>query len=847
MALFSNSLPLEDDPPRILPPALTLVKGDSNQSNDPKTSFEDGALKIEHDDGSVTIDFNAPEEDEDGPEDDEFHQNLSKRMSDNDLGSIASTLLEGVDRDDQSRKEWLDTRSMGISLLGLKLEKPRADAGSNSAPIEGMSTVRHPLLLEATVSFQATARGELLPASGPVKIRNDSTTPPQSVLQDTSASQELADSMQSKDELAQALEKDFNHYLTSIATEYVPDTDRMLFYVGFGGDGFKKVYNCPLRRRPVSESIDAEDLIISNAATDLKNSGRVTHRIRMRKSTLKRMQILGAYRDVDLALPSTPAPNAVDKKKAEISGISISQQKPEDRDYEIYECYCELDLDEFAPEQFEGKGLPLPYRVTIEKDSRKILDIRRNWKEDDEQCLAKQYFVQFPFIRGLGFYGLGYIHLLGNTTNALTAAWRETLDAGMFANFPGFLFAKGAGRQLTNQFRVPPGGGVAIDVGAQQDIRSAIMPLPYKEVGASFTGFVTHVEETGRRLASTANINVGEGKQDAPVGTTLALIEQGSKVMDSAHKRLHAAQAEEFQLLKERFQEDPEAFWRHNKKPTIEWKKEQFIDALSHCDLVPVADPNNPTSMHRLAKAAIIKQLQTANASLYDPVAVDMRIMRISDIDPAGLFRPTPAAPPPDPRMVAIQEKAKAGAAQNQIQLMETKIKAATAAAAIQDKANDRASREKIEQMKIELERLKIQEEQIIHAHDAARDDISMIHELNAKKQLSSQELQHNAASKQQELQHNAASKGQELQHAALDKAQELHHSQVESVVDTQTAGQQSAADQQMARERHNAEMARAHEKHTQDMEHARELHVHKLEAAKQMAKAKPKPKAKKE
>ena len=834
-----SSKKLDSPYPDIVPPALTLVKSDSDEEKSDSVSYEDGALKVEHPDGTVTINLNPPKE---GREDGEsgFDENLAIKMSDEDLEHISSTLLDGIARDEQSRAKWLETRALGIGLLGLELEKPRAGTGSESAPIEGMSTVRHPLLLEATVSFQATARAELLPASGPVKVRNDTPTPPKEIIQQTSAQQQLIESMQSNDELAQALEKDFNHYLTATATEYVPDTDRMLFYVGFGGDGFKKVYNCPLRRRPVSESIDAEDLIISNTTTDLRNSGRVTHRIKMRQSTLKRMQILGVYRDVDLSPPAIQSSNAVEKKLEAISGVTDSNKLPEDRDYEVYESYCELDLDQYAPKEFKGKGLPLPYRVTIEKDSRKVLDVRRNWEEDDEQAHAKHFFVQFPFIRGLGFYGLGFIHLLGNTTNALTAAIRETLDAGMFASFPGFIYDKGAGRQLTNQFRVPPGGGVAFDSGAKS-IKDSIMALPYKEVGAGFISFITHIEEMGRRLASVADVSVGEGKQDAPVGTTLALIEQASKVMDSAHKRLHAAQAEEFKLLKCRFQEDPEAFWRHNKKPTIQWKKDQFLAALDNCELVPVADPNNPTSLHRLAKGAIIKQLQTANQALYDPVAVDMRIMRISDIDPAGLFRATPAPPPPDPRMVAIQEKAKAQANTNQIQLMETKIKAATEAAAIQDKSQDRASREKIELMKIELEKLKIEEERLIHAHDAQRDAISAMHEMNLKGQAHAQDLHH-----------NALSQAQEMHHANLDKAQELHHNQVQNSLEAsgnraslqhEARGGAIKTTQEIANDQavHDANMRRADEEHALKMEHAKEMHAAKLTAAKQMAKVKPK------
>ena len=822
MAL-TNSRPLEDPYPKPTGgPTLTIVangdEGDTAGELPKHVTLEDGVLTTDNGDGTTTIDFNPQLPDDD--DDSDFDKNLAKGMAEEDLSSISTSLLEGIERDEQSRKDWLDTRAQGITLLGLKLEKPRSDAGASSAPLEGMSTVRHPLLLEATVTFQATARAELLPAAGPVKVRNDAPTPPKAVLEAMMNNPNVVDSIETKDELSQALEKDMNHYLTSTATEYVPDTDRMLFYVGFGGDGFKKVYNCPLRRRPVSESIDAEDLIISNAATDIHNCGRVTHRIKMRQSTLKRMQIIGAYRDVELGEPTTPNTNVVDKKKEEIAGIQTSMQRPEDRDYEIYETYCELDLDEYAPEDLKGKGLPLPYRVTIDKDSRKILDIRRNWDEDDEQCIAKQFFVQFPFIRGLGFYGLGYIHLLGNTTNALTAAWRETLDSGMYANFPGFLYAKGAGRQLTNQFRVPPGGGVGIDVGAQQNIRDAIMPLPYKEVGASFSSFITHIEEVGRRLASTASVNVGEGKQDAPVGTTLALIEQGSKVMDSAHKRLHAAQAQEFKLLKDRFKEDPEAFWRHNRKPTIQWQKDQFLQAINNCDLVPVADPNNPTSVHRIAKAMAIKTLQQANPSLYDAAAVDMRIMRIVDIDPAGLFKPTPDAAPPDPRMEAIKAKADAQNKQNQIQLMETQIKAATAAAAVSDKAQDRASREKIEQMKLELEKLRIQEEQIIHQFDQQKIAADAMHQ----QALRTQEMQH-----KQHL--DRTSKASELATSHIAQQHELHGGRI--------ASQQEHENEQR---RHDAQMARDHEEHQLKMEHARELHAHKLEAAKQMAKAKPKP-----
>ncbi len=204
----------------------------------------------------------------------------------------------------------------------------------------------------------------------------------------------------------------------------------------------------------------------------------------------------------------------------------------------------------------------LPYRVTIEKDSKQVLEISRNWKKDDPLCQARQTFVQYPFIPALGFYSLGFLHLLGNTTLALTAATREMLDAGMFANFPGFVYAKQVGRQLTNQFRCPPGGGIGIDLPAGMAVNQVVMPLPYKEVGPAFPAFIQHVEQNGRQLAMVSNAPVAEGKQDAPVGTTLALIEQQTKVLGSAFKRLHIAQCKEFKLLVALFREDPEALWR---------------------------------------------------------------------------------------------------------------------------------------------------------------------------------------------------------------------------------------------------------------------------------------------
>lgn len=706
----------------------------SGDAPSPFSRNDEGFVKVENQDGSVTVSFGGwPEEDDDKPN--KFGDNLAKHMDDFELAGIASEILEGIQADELSRQDWLDARAKAISLLGLKVEEPRGDTGTSSAPLEGQSTVRHPLLLEATVAFQAGARSELLPSKGPVKVRSDTppgapATPPG--MPPTGQGDGPAD------ELAQALETDLNHYLTSTAKEYVPDTDRMLFTVAYSGDSFKKGYHCPLRRRPVLESIDPEDFIVSNAATDLANCGRITHRIRMRRATMRRMQLIGAYRDVLLVEPQPEMPDVVKEKKADVGGHRAEPMRPKDSEYTLYESYVELDLPKFAPRHLKDKGLPIPYKITIEKHSRKILEIRRNWREGDPLCLAKQVFVQFPFIRGLGFYGLGFIHLLGNTTLALTAAWREQLDAGMFANFPAFIYAKQLGRQLTNQFRAPPGGGIPVDLPPNARLQDSIMPFPYKEVGPAFPAFIQRVEDGAKQLAMIANAPVGEGKQDAPVGTTLALIEQATKVVASAFKRLHNAQAEEFALLKELFREDPEAMWRFNAKPAMPWVKSQFLAALDRYELVPVADPNNPTSLHRAMKSALLKTLQAASPMIYDPIAVDRRIMSIAGIDPEGLFKPP--SPQADPVQMALQARQMQTQMMAQIRQQELQIKAATSAMNEQGKAADRASRERIAkmqaqvdgqraQMDYEIERLKLVGESVMNVQNLMRADRDHAHQ----------------------------------------------------------------------------------------------------------------------
>lgn len=633
--------------PQVPDAAKVIVDLRDDQVDSPDVDDGGNILRITHGDGAITVSLDGKPLGNVNPANDgplEWFSNLAERISDDELSRITEELLQGIADDLQSRQEWIEDRALGVKLLGLKIELPNVAGGTDGAPVEGMSKVRHPLLLEAVLRFQANARSELLPTDGPVKIRNDATTPDLTT-----------------DQLATALEQDFNHYLTTVATEYYPDTDRMLFMTGFGGDGFKKVYTCPLRNRPVSESIDADDLIVNQSATDLANAQRVTHRVMMRPSTLKRMQILGIYRDVDLGDPLTPQADALQQEEKAQQGLSDdSMRRPLDRERLLYECCCELDIAGFE-HNHNGKvtGLAIPYVVTIDVSSRQTLSIVRRFDQETEKLpVARQRFVKFPFVPGLGFYGIGLLHILGNSTNAITAAWREMLDNGMYANFPGFLTADNTARQNTNIFRIPPGGSAALKTGGIP-IRDFAMPLPYStQQMPALMQLVQDMAETGRRIGGTAEVQVGEGRADVPVGTVMAMIDQAIKVMNAVHKRMHAAQAEEFQLLKREFREHPETFWQRGCKSKTPWDKAKFLAALNNCDLVPQADPNTSSSGQRLMKVMALKQLQGASPNLYDPIKVDTAALAaIGWPNPEEFFVPPQARSAPPPQLRELEAK----------------------------------------------------------------------------------------------------------------------------------------------------------------------------------------------
>lgn len=641
---------------------------------------QSGAVHTENGDGSVTISF-GPESDID-TDDMDFDANLADGLiPDSILNVMAENILRGIDEDLRSRRDWEDTFNRGIDLLGLKLEDPSSDVSTTG----NISKVHHPLLIEAVVRYQANANAELLPAAGPVKVRDDDPD----------------GSDPERTRMAEAFERDFNHYLTVDRKEYYPDTSRMFFGQGFCGNGFKKVYRCPLRKAPVSDYVSAPDLIVSNDVTSLSNAARITHRTYMRQAVMVRMQLSGHYRWVEMSTPNQEV-TEVDKKIGGVEGIDKQITLPDNYLHCVYETYTEYDVPGLEHKDGDGDktGLPLPYRVSIEKSSRKILEVRRNWKEDDQDYMPRTRFVHYGYVPGLGFYHYGLVHLLGQTTRALTTIERLLIDAGMFANFPGVLLSDAGGKQETTQIRVPPGGSTVIKCGGLP-LGQVVMPLPYKEPGGALLNIAKEIEDDARRLGGTNEINVGEGRADVPVGTTLAMIEQATKMEGAVHKQNHRAQQEEFLLLKELFEEDPESLTKFNKKPAYKW---QTAEEIADHDLVPASDPNTPSHIHRVMKATGLAQTAQMAPQLYNMYAVHTTLLTTLGYNPKALLLPPGSGqqgPQIDPaKMAKVQTDQKKVEAHLQETAMNTKAKSDQTAAEMQDRAAERQSRENVQKMK---------------------------------------------------------------------------------------------------------------------------------------------------
>jgi hypothetical protein len=653
-----------------------------------------GDVETRHDNGEVTVDFGAAKKK--AQDEDDFYRNLidDSRLDKAKMEQYAEELLEGIDADDQSRLNHLENRARGLDYLGLELKDPKSTVSDGSNPVEGMSSVTNPLLLEAILKAWANSVGEFLPANGPVKISEDGD-----------------EVLQYRDDLAETLERDMNYFFTKGAPEYYPETSHMLLWgTHFGGSGFKKVYRCPIRRRPVSESVDEKDLIVSDTTKDLKACARITHRIFMRKSVMKRMMILGHYRDVALTDP-TPTPNVVDNKEAAIQGTKAMPDRPEDQPYELYETQCELDIPEFAEKtQFAGEGLPLPYLVTIDKDSRKVLALRRDWNEEDEECHRRRMYVKWPYVPGPGFYGTGLLGMLGNSSAAMTAAWRMGLDAGMFASFPGGLITKEGTRQNSSMFRVAPGEFQPVDTGGKP-IGQIAMPMPYRDATPGLMAMMERIETQSQRLGMSVEVPTQSGIQNVPVGTMLAHIEQATKIILATHQGMHTAQSEEFELIFDLFRAHPEDFFRSlPKNAKAFWSEEKFLQALEDVALTPRSDPNTPSHLHRIAMALGLAELTQSPVFLpmLNAQEILRRILLAMRVDPQGLVQaPSPQQAPPDLKGQAALITAEAKKQQVDVD-----------AAGLQQKSD-------LEQQKAadqkQIEDIRLQREEVVHRGDIAR------------------------------------------------------------------------------------------------------------------------------
>jgi hypothetical protein len=650
------------------------------------------------DNGSITVDVpgNADQIEEVGP-DDNFDRNLAEGMDQGALDAIAMWLLDGIEADRESRRDWEDTANVAAKYLGVKLEDPTTSVSADGTVCKAIATC----MLETAMKLWSTGRAELLPVGGPVKVRNDqpaidqhdpsgiAAKPPAPAQQGVAAAPPTPP-QPTIDELGESLESDMNHYLTVRDKEYYPDFSKMLMNRALVGMAFRKVYRCPLKRRPVSVWVRAQDLIVSNDCSHLQGAGRITEVIRVRRSTMRRLQVAGAYLDIPLVQPTgevTPTELAI----ADQEGIAPVPQLPADYEHLVYECRSEIGSDMFPHVESDlvrldrdetGKrpGYPLPYRVTMDKDSRMVLEIRRNWKKGDPDHNPKRSYVKYGLIPGLGFYDWGLIHIVGNPTQAATMIQRAAVDSTLFANFPGGIFMKGpASRQSNTVVRPNPGEFVGVDGAGAGSIKDVFMPMPYKDVSGTALQLEQKLEGDVRRLGGIIEIPVGEGRiGNTPVGTIMSYIEAVSQVPGAVHKDDHIAQQEEYEMLRELFAEEPDTLISGNRSPARQqWTAEELLQP----DLVPAADPNTPSQVHRLMKGqgmialGGMPQFQgiANNRAIFQFV---MRLLAGGDAEEFTLPEQAPQPAPPPPQVIAAQIRSQAQETSDQ-----AKVQVATTAA----------------------------------------------------------------------------------------------------------------------------------------------------------------------
>jgi hypothetical protein len=537
----------------------------------------------------------------------DFDANLAEEMDEGTLQALASELIGDYDEDIASRKDWIQTYVDGLELLGMKIEE-RAE------PWEGACGVYHPLLSEALVKFQSETMMSTFPASGPVKT--------QIIGKETPEKKAAADRVQN----------DMNYQLMDVMKEYRPEHERMLWGLGLSGNAFKKVYYDPHLERQVALFVPAEDIVVPYGASNLESAERVTHVMRKTENELRRLQVAGFYRDIDLGEPDNIL-DEVEKKIAEKLGFRATS---DDR-YKILEMHVDLDLPGFEHEDEDGKetGIALPYVVTIEKGSSEVLSIRRNWEPDDESCKKRQHFVHYGYVPGFGFYYFGLIHLIGAFAKSGTSIIRQLVDAGTLANLPGGFKARGL-RVKGDDTPIAPGEWRDVDV-PSGSIRDNLLPLPYEEPSQTLYLLFQTIIEEGRRFANTADLQISDMSGQAPVGTTLAILERTLKTMSAVQARVHYSMKQELGLLKQIIAAyTPEDYSYEPDEGSAKAKRSDY----DNVDVIPVSDPNASTMAQKIVQYQAVFQLAQQSPNLYNMPLLHRQMLDVLGIKDAKKLVP---------------------------------------------------------------------------------------------------------------------------------------------------------------------------------------------------------------
>ena len=541
-----------------------------------------------------------------------FDANLAEGLDEGELRELSGDLIGLVEADIESRKEWADTFVKGLDTLGLKYEE-RTD------PWEGACGVHSAVLAEAAIRFQAETMSETFPAAGPVRVKI------------------LGEENKDKVEAAERVKADMNYELTERMVEYRPEHERMLYSLGLAGSAFKKVYFDPNLGRQVAIYIPAEDVIVPYGASHIESAERVTHIMRKTKNELKKLQSVGFYRDVELGEPQAYHTD-IEEKKAEEGGFSTT----DDDRFTVYEIHADLIIDGVDEDEEE---IAKPYIVTIERGTGEVLAIRRNWYEEDELMLKRQHFVHYVYVPGFGFYGLGLIHIIGGYARAGTSLIRQLVDAGTLSNLPGGLKSRGL-RIKGDDTPIEPGEWKDVDV-PSGSIRDNIMPLPYKEPSQTLLALLNQITTEGRRLGAISDMNISDMSANAPVGTTLALLERTLKPMAAVQARVHYAMKQEFKLLKAIMAEHaPEEYGYQPERGEISARQEDY----AMVDVIPVSDPNSSTMAQRVVQYQAVLQMSQQAPQIYDLPQLHRQMIEVLGVKNADKLVPTQDdAKPTDP------------------------------------------------------------------------------------------------------------------------------------------------------------------------------------------------------